>query len=172
MHTRLRTATAIAPQRLAAWQDEFGRQDGERIAARWAGPEEWLLIRHLPLRLRWREDPADADVGRAWGEALAQAIARALERNDRNCVRYASRQASLADLFYRAALKDDSRQWAWQRMGLIPRAGLPSDEALRHAAAGLARTPELVWPVLMRLVAGEEATASLTATLRALPHET
>ena len=170
MHTRLRTATAVAPQRLAAWQDELRRQDGERIAAHWTAAEEWLLIRRLPVHLRWRGDPADADVGRAWGEALDRAIARALERDDGNCVRYANRRAALADLVYRAALGDDSRHWAWQRMELIARGTLRSDEVLRHAAAELAHTPELVWPVLMRLVAGEEGAASLTAALRALPH--
>ena len=171
MHTRLRTASAVAPHRLAAWQDEFRHQDGERIAARWTGPEEWLLIRRLPLRLRWREDPADADVGRAWGDALSDAIARALDRDDGNCVRYTNRQAALADLVYRAALGDSSRHWAWQRMELIPRAALRSDEVLRHAGAELACTPELVWPVITRLLAGEESTACLTAALRALPQE-
>ncbi|MDB5860572.1 MAG: hypothetical protein JWQ76_4261, partial [Ramlibacter sp.] len=177
MHTRLRTATAVAPHRLAAWQDEFRHQDGERIAARWTGPDEWLLIRRLPVRLRWRDDPADVEVGRAWGDALGRAIARALERDDGNCVRYANRQAALADLVYRAALGDGSRQWAWQRMALIPQAPprgeqvLRHEEVLRHATAELARTPQLVWPVLMRLVEGEEGTACLTAALRALPLE-
>ncbi|MCG2593191.1 hypothetical protein LZ009_10405 [Ramlibacter sp. XY19] len=170
MHTRLRTAAAVAPQRLEAWQDELRRQDGERIAARWSGPDEWLMIRRLPVHLRWREDPVDADIGRAWGEALEQAIARALQRDDGNCVRYPDRRAALADLFYRAALGDSTRHWAWQRMDLIPRAALRSEEVLRHAAAELARTPQLVWPVLMRLLAGEDGTASFTAALRALSH--
>ncbi len=169
MHTRLRTADVVEPHRLAAWQDAFRAQDGDRIAARWAGAEEWLLIRRLPLHLRWRGDPVDTEVGRAWGDALEQAIARAMERDDGNCVRYANRQEALADLVYRAALGDTGRDWAWQRMGLIPQAGWRSEEVLRHACAELARTPELVWPVLMRLVTGEERTACLTAALRALP---
>lgn len=169
MHTRVRTHDAVAPQRLAGWQDAFGQQDGERIAARWVRGGEWLLIRRLPLHLRWRGEPADADVGRAWGEALERAIARALEHGDGNCVRYRNRQAALADLFYRAALGDDSRHWAWQRMELIPRATLRSDEVLRHAAAALAQEPDAIWPVLVQLLQGEEATASLTAVLRALP---
>jgi hypothetical protein len=71
-------------------------------------------------------------------------------------------------MIYRSALRDDSRQWAWQRMGLIPRTELHSDEALRHALREIERQPELAWPVLIQLLEAEPETAAFTAALRAL----
>jgi hypothetical protein len=166
--TRLHTAAPIAPERLAAWTAEFANQDGEALARRWVEADEWLLIRRLPLRARWRVDEADAQVGRAWSSALDRAITEALARDDGNCVRYRHRREALADVIYRSALRDRSRQWAWQRMALIPRADLPPDEALRCALSEIERQPEGAWPVLMRLLGAEPATAAFTAALRAL----
>ncbi|HEY0825851.1 MAG TPA: hypothetical protein VGD76_18845, partial [Ramlibacter sp.] len=170
LHTRLRCAEGVAPQRLAAWHDAFARQDGDAIAARCAAGDEWVLIRRIPLRLRWQGEVADGDVGRAWGEALEQAIARALAGEDGTCVRYPDRRAALADLLCRAAAGDLARAWAWHRMGLIPREGLRGEEVLHAAVEELVRAPELAWPVIFRLLQAEPASGALTAVLRALPH--
>ncbi|MEW6705791.1 MAG: hypothetical protein AB1430_13180 [Pseudomonadota bacterium] len=169
LHTRVRSTTPIAPERLAAWEEQIAAQDGDALASRWVHEDEWLLIRRLPMALRWRADAVDADVGRQWHHALALAIQEALAHDDGNCVRYRHRRAALADLLYRSALRDARRQWAWQRMGLIPRAQMACEEVLRAGAEQLLHEPALVWPVLMRLVRGEAQSASFTAVLRGMP---
>ena len=165
---RLHSPEPITAERLAAWEAEFAAQDGDALASRWVQPDEWLLIRRLPLRARWRADEADVDVGHVWRTALDHAIATAVARNDGNCLRYRDRREALADLVYRSALRDATRQWAWLRMGLIPRPDLAPDDALRYALREIERQPELAWPVLRRLLDAEPDTAAFTAALRAL----
>jgi len=168
--TRLRTPVPIAAQRCDAWHAAFAAQDGETLCAGLVREGEWLLIRRLHIAARWRADALDADVGSAWAQALRRAMQEALDGgDDTRCVRYESRRAAIADLLYRSALRETARQWAWHRMGLIGRAKIACDEALEAGIALLQREPELVWPVLQRIVAGEAQTASLTALLRALP---
>jgi hypothetical protein len=167
LRTLLVAGAPVEPSRVEHWQGQFAAQDGDALAARWVRADEWLLIRRLPVTAKWSADAAD--VGRAWTDGLARAIGEALAKGDGNCVRYSSRRAALADLVYRSALGDAERQWAWRRMGFLDRAPVPSDDALRAGVEHLVRAPELIWPVLARLMDGEEAGASLTAALRALP---
>ena len=167
---RFRGAAPLPAERCQRWLNALAEADGEALTAGLAAPDEWLLIRRLPLALRWREDSNEADVLGAWQRALRRALEAALAHPAGNEVlRYPNRRAALADLLYRSALGETARQWAWQRMGLIPRAGLPPAEALGHGLRALLASPELIWPVLSALIAGEPATAALTALLRALP---
>lgn len=170
--TVLSSPVPIAAERLAAWEAGFANQDGEALARRWVRDDEWLLIRQLRLQTRWRADEADIEVGRAWASAferaIAQAVAQARDGDEGNCVHYRHRREALADMVYRSALRDVARQWAWQRIGLVPRPGLPPEEALGCALREIEREPELAWPVLMRLLQAEPATAAFTAALRAL----
>jgi hypothetical protein len=170
LRTRLRSPVPIAPQRCDAWHAAFTAEDGETLCAGLVREGEWLLIRRLRIAARWRADAVDADVGRAWAQALRRGMQEALAGgDDTRCVRYESRRAAIADLLYRSALRETARQWAWHRMGLIGRATMTYDEVLETGVALLLREPELAWPVLQRIVAGEAQTASLTALLRALP---
>lgn len=156
--------------RCAQWVDELAQADGEALTAGLVGPEEWLLIRYLPLALRWRQDASDADIAAQWQQALRQALQRAAARPDSpDFIRYPQRRAALADLLYRSALGETTRQWAWHRMELIPRDGLSPTEVLGHGLRVLLTEPALIWPVLHGLIQGEPATASLSAVLRVLP---
>ena len=166
--TLIRTPVPIAAARCESWYAALAAQDDAALGAGLARDNEWLLIRHLRVVTQWRADEADVDVGHIWGKALRQAIESALA-NDADCVRYANRRAAIADMLYRSALGERARQWAWHRIGLIERAEVSSEETLEVAVAGLVRTPELIWPVLQRIVAAEDATAALSAVLRALP---
>lgn len=170
LDARFHGAAPLATDRCERWLDTLVEADGEALTAGLAGPDEWLLIRRLPLALRWREDSSDADILATWQQALRDALEQALAHPAVDEVlRYPSRRAALADLVYRSALGDTARQWAWQRMGLLPRAGLSPAEALGHGLHALLAAPELIWPVLHGLMDGEPAAASLTALLRALP---
>jgi len=170
LHSRFRSETPLAPARCEAWQSMLAAEDGDALAAGLTRDEEWLLIRRLPLAMRWRADAGDAEIGLHWRQALRQALEQAMSRpDDAGIIRYASRREAVTDLLYRSALGERERQWAWQRMGLIARGELGAADALAAGVAILLREPELVWPVLHRIVAAEAATAALTALLRALP---
>lgn len=151
------------------WTTALQDADGESIIAGLTRADEWLLIRRLPLALRWRLDSGDAAVIENWQRSMRVALEEATRHPDsRNVLRYPHRRAALADLIYRSALGETARQWAWQRMALLPRASLSASEALRHGLGALVAAPELIWPVLHTLTVGEAETASLTALLRAL----
>jgi hypothetical protein len=168
LRTHVRTPVPIAAARCESWHAALAEQDEAALTAGLARDDEWLLVRKLRIATQWRLDEPDVEVGRIWSTALRQAIEGALADSS-NCVRYASRRAAIADMLYRSALRDRSRQWAWYRMGLTEREELGDGEAIETAVALLVREPELIWPVLQRLIAAEGATAALTAALHALP---
>lgn len=169
LQLRMRSTRPVPERQSAAWRDALARLDGDALAGRWVGADEWLLIRRLAVRLSWHANAAPGDVGRCWRDALTQAIDGALADGDAACVRYPNRRAALADLIYRSARGDLSRQWAWERMGLLERSGLDGQETLRAGAQQLLHTPELVWPLLMRWLLGEAQCAAFSAVLGAVP---
>ena len=168
LHLHLRGDGDALARRLPDWRAQWAALDGEALARRWVDDEAWLLIRRLPISLRWRTDPSDHEAGAAFAQALEQAIAQAVERGDADVLRFPHRRAALADLMMRAAQRDSSRHWAWQRMGWLPREDLDPAAVLQRGLAALADEPAQAWPVLRRLLAGESRCASFTALLRAL----
>lgn len=170
LRSRFHAPAPLPAGQCEAWLEALTEADGEALCAGLTRPDEWLLIRRLPLALRWRDDASGAEVTRQWSQALRHALEEALAHPaSPEVVRYASRREALADLLYRSALGETARQWAWQRMDLMPRHDSSPDEILSHGVSVLLREPELIWPVLHGLILGESATASLTATLRGLP---
>ena len=171
LNTQWRSAQPLPAQRLQAWVDSLAAQDGDALAAGLVRDDEWLFVRRLPLQLRWRADAAEAEVGAAWQASLAASLAAARSQavaapGAPEVLRYAHRHDALADLLYRSALGETQRQWAWQRMALLPRSGMSAAQALEHGSALLLRDAPAVWPVLARLWAGEADCASLSALLR------
>lgn len=170
LHSRFSSAIALDPARCAAWQAALVAQDDDALTAGLLHDDEWLLIRRLPLAMRWRADVPDGEIGRYWREALRHALEQASAHPDNaEIIRYASRREAIADLLYRSALGDCRRQWAWQRMGLISRDDLSAAATLVAGVDVLLRESELLWAVLHRLLVAETATAALTALLHALP---
>ena len=166
LNGRFRSPVPLDAARCDAWLDALRDADGEALTAGLVEPDAWLLLRRLPLALRWRADSSLADVRTQWQVALREALVLAVDHPVQSeAVYYRRRYLALADLLYRSAQGDSTRQWAWRRMDLLPGAGLTPVEALGHGLGHLLAEPELIWPVLQRLVAGEAATASLTALL-------
>lgn len=170
LHNCFHSPVPLDAARCESWQAALADRDGEALVAGMIGEEEWLLIRRLPLSMRWRADSSDSDVGQQWDTALRHAMEQELAKpGNPNVIRYTSRRTALADLLYRSALGERTRQWAWQRIGLIARDNISPAEALEIGVTLLLRETELIWPVLHRLVIAEPDTAALTAILRAIP---
>jgi hypothetical protein len=175
LHARFGSAEALPPARVRGWLSAFAGQDDEALAsaagasAAERGDAAWLLVRRLPMRLRWRVDAADAEVAPLCGQALEQALRAALEEGTGdNVLRYARREDAWADLLYRSALGQTDRQWAWQRQGLLDRAGQPPAQALQQGWQRLVDDAAAIWPVLHRLMAAEADCAALSAVLHAV----
>lgn len=170
LRARFRSPLPLPDERRDAWLRACAAADGEALSGGLVGEDEWLFIDRLPLTMRWSIDAGSEDVGAQWQGELRRAIVRAMSaEGEAPALRYASRRAALADLLYRSALGECGRQWAWQRMGLIARAGQKADAVLAAGTARLVGEPPLVWPVIHRLLLAEPDTAALSALLRALP---
>ena len=169
LRNRFRSDAPLPRAQCAGWLQALAAADGDALSADLTGPDEWLLIRHLPIELRWRQDASEADVTQHWSQALRHALAQAATSPESHAlVRYTSRRSAIADMLYRSALGETARQWAWVQMALIPHAGLSPAEVVRQTIVLLQRERELAWPVLHRLVTAEARNASLTALLRGL----
>jgi hypothetical protein len=170
LRNRFVSDVALDPVQVSQWQEAFAEQDPADLVGRVVSDEEWLLIRHLPLHLRWRPDVAASEVGHVWLQALQQAVEQAASEQDpHNVLRYRVWRHGLADLLYRSALGEVDRQWAWQRMGLIQGDGLPAAEALQQGACALLDKPDLIWPVLHHCLQAESHTGAFTALARGVP---
>ena len=70
------------------WTTALQDADGESIIAGLTGADEWLLIRRLPLALRWRLDSGDAAVIENWRRSMRVALEEAVRHPDnRNVLR-------------------------------------------------------------------------------------
>ena len=144
LRQRLRSERPIEPGRLQAWNQALASLDGHALTAGLTTGDEWLLIRRLPLALRWRDDAAEGDVTLAWQQAVRRGLERVLgDRGNADVVRYADQREALADLLYRSALGDAGRSWAWHRMALVDRPDTAPTAALAHGLARLLREPEI-----------------------------
>ena len=169
LHNRFSSDTPLAPERVQVWTAALAAVDGDRIALEIAADDEWLLIRRLSLRLQARIDAPAFELTELWQAALRQALRQAADQpGDGNLLRYTSRRDALADLLYRSAQGERSRQWAWHRMALLPHPEMPAAEALAEAVKRLVESPDAIWPVLHRLMLAEAQTAGLSAVLHAL----
>lgn len=169
VHHRLRSPRALSGDELQAWAALQQALDVEALADQ-AGPDEWLLIRRLDVQSHWRLDQTPTDAAWTWSRAV-QAAAQALIQipHHPDVLRYSDRREALADLIYRSALGETTRQWAWQRMGWIDREALPASEVLQAGWRHLMQQPDWVWPLVTRWVAAEARTGALTALLHAVP---
>lgn len=167
---RLRSPHALSDDDLRRWRDTVAEADLPDLDVAVSDPEEWLLIRHLDLSLRWRPDGPRSEAGQAWAQALQSAVREvASQPGHPDVVRYRGRRQALADLIYRSALGETRRQWAWRRMGWLDAAPVSASQALSQGLSQLRAQPGWVWPVLRQWVAAEAGTGALSALLRTVP---
>ena len=153
----------------AAWHDSLQGVDDAVLAAMPDDPEEWVLIPRLQVHARWRPEAPTPQWGQDWWQAVGRAVDDCVQSPQAHAVlRYRRRSAALADLLYRSALGDTSRQWAWHCMGLIDRADLAPDEALRQGWLQLCGQPTDLGPVLQSLLRAERDTGAWSAVVRRL----
>jgi hypothetical protein len=170
LRSRFVSGQALDPTRVRQWHEAFAELDPSDLVDQLVRDEEWLLIRRLPLHARWGVHSAATEVGHVWWQALRSAVRDANAHPDaRNVLRYRSRRHGLTDMLYRSAMGEVDRQWAWQRMGLMPEDGVSASEALERGLLALLDAPDEIWPVLHHLLLAEADTGAFTALVRRLP---
>lgn len=105
---------------------------GDALAACGIGDEELVLVRRLEVPVVLDLDQGDVSLGRAWADAIATALRRAVAGGD--VVRYRTVAHALADVVAAAPRGDLRRAWAWAALDLWPVIG---DEPVVDVAAGL-----------------------------------
>lgn len=129
--------------------------DGELEAAlqRVAPADDVVLVRRLSLRIRLSAAHSDHDNARAWGDALALDLERVLRQGSpHEVLRFARRQQALAAFVEDLLQQRSARDWAWQRLGLLPPTRSSPGPRQRREA-------------LMRLLADDEAGVPLLRVL-------
>ena len=97
--------------------------DGELEAAlaRLGGRDKLVLVRRLSARVRISSRRSDRDNARAWSDALALSLEHTLRHGgEPDLLRFASPQHALRAFAADALHSCEIRDWAWQRLGLLP----------------------------------------------------
>ena len=132
--------------------------DGELEAAltRLCTGDPIVLIQRLHTRVRLSAQHADADNARRWSDALAASLAHALQHaGPAELQRFAGRPQALWAFVADMLNGHTTRDWAWQRLALLPDTLSHSNSAgQRHAALLrlLADAPEEGVPLLRSLL--------------------
>lgn len=172
MNTELHVQRFRATHRVS---DDAGRQlardaqarllDGELEAALEgvSGRDELVLLRRLSARVHISGRHSDGDNARLWSDALARSLQQALLHGDAQVLlRFASAQQALQAFAADALHGRDERDWAWQRLGLLPVLREHSREQRRQALLRvLADDAEQGVPLLRCLFFGNEWPALL-----------
>ena len=100
--------------------------DGELEAslARLSTGDSIVLIRRLRARVHLSAERGDADNARRWSDALAASLARALQHaGPAELQRFAGRPQALRAFVGDMLSGHTARDWAWQRLSLLPSSG-------------------------------------------------
>jgi hypothetical protein len=170
--TRYRASEAPPDAALRDWDEAPRRLPVPNSAE----TEAIVCIRRLRLTARIDDGASGAQLQEALDIALRRELAAALagivpeDPAGANVVVWRDRRDALADMLHRACCGDISRGWAWRQAGLITAsATFDASDARDAAVALLASEPELVWPVLARLILAEADSGSLTMLVASLP---
>ena len=124
--------------------------DGELEAAltRLCTGDQIVLIQSLQARVRLSAQHADADNARRWSDAVAAGLAHALQHaGPGELQRFAGRPQALHAFVADMLGGHTARDWAWQRLSLLPSTGGRSRDQVHSAAQRHA--------ALLRLLADE-----------------
>jgi hypothetical protein len=187
--SRLRAPDSDGLRRCRAVQDDLLDGELEAALACLADADEVVVVRRVKAQVRLSADRSDRANARAWSDSLAAALARALHHAPtRDLLRFARRRSALLAFVQDCVAGDTTRDWAWQRLGLLPAGAAPTprqrhdallrllaDDA-RDADAGVPLLRALLatpaWPVLVqRLADGELRGLAQSVLLRLAGHD-
>lgn len=132
----------------------------EAALARAVAPQEIVLVRRLSASVVLREAGSELDDARAWGDALLVGLERLLQHaGPQDLLRFAGMSQALR-AFAEDALHDRTeRDWAWQRLELLPANGERRHgdaQRFRALLRLLADDPEQGLPLLRCLLLGRD----------------
>ena len=118
--------------------------------------DEELCLRRVDLdTLTFRWSQSDTDIVTGWSHAISERIQAATRADDRDVVRYRSRQLAVVDLVARSSAGDLTRAWAWHQLGLWvgASAGASGSQIAAVIVQLLTDHPTLAVPSLARAAA-------------------
>ena len=128
----------------------------EAAFARLSGGDEIVLVKRLQARVRLSALHADRDNARRWSDAVTASLSHALQHaGPQDLLRFGSRAQALHAFVADVLQARSARDWAWQRLSLLPlNTGRSNSPAQRHAALLrlLADAPEEGVPLLRGLL--------------------
>ena len=118
---RHRVADAAGRRRALAAQQQLLDGELEAALSRVVASDEVVLLRRLSASLHLRAGATDRDNARDWSDALALGLARALQHaGPRELQRFAHRRQALQAFIADALQGQETRDWAWQQLSLLP----------------------------------------------------
>jgi hypothetical protein len=187
--SRLRAPDGDGLRRCRAVQSELLDGELEAALAALADSDELIVVRRVQSQVRLNAQRSDRANARAWSDSLATALARALHHAPaRDLLRFARRRSALQAFVHDSVAGETTRDWAWQRLGLLPAGSAPTprqrhdallrllaDDA-RDADAGVPLLRALLatraWPLLVeRLADGELRGLAQSVLLRLAGHD-
>lgn len=127
--------------------------DGELEAAltRLGNGDQIVLIQRLQAQVRLSAQHADATNARRWSDALATSLAHALQHaGPGELQRFSGRPQALRAFVADMLNGHTTRDWAWQRLGL-----LPGTDSRYRSLGGQANTPAQRRAALLRILADQ-----------------
>ncbi|MDO9074803.1 MAG: hypothetical protein Q7U73_16220 [Rubrivivax sp.] len=176
-HATHRVADDVGRRCALAAQQRLLDGELEAALAQLAPADELVLLRRLQLQVTLDAGASDGDNARRWSLSLVQGLVRELQHaGPDRLLRFTHRHQALQAFVHDMLQGRTARDWAWQRLGLLPRAGAAAasaaapSAAVRHAALlrlladdaergvpllrGLLATPD--WPPFVRSLADGE----------------
>ena len=153
---RHRVQDANSQRRALAAQQALLDGELEAALARLHSGDEIVLVQRLQARVRLSAQHADADNARRWSDALAASLAHALQHaGPADLQRFAGRPQALRAFVADMLNGHTTRDWAWQRLALLPATFSGSSTPAQRQAALLrllADAPEEGVPLLRGLL--------------------
>jgi hypothetical protein len=136
--SRLRAADDDGLRRCRAVQAELLEGELEAALSGLASGDEIVLVRRLQAQVRLRSAHSDRANARAWSDQLAAALANAMQHAlqhapARDLLRFARRRGALLAFVQDIVAGETARDWAWQRLGLMPAGSSPTPRQRRDA---------------------------------------
>ena len=148
----LRVTDSGTARRAAAAHRELLDAELEAALAPYAPEQEIILVKRLAASKTWTGRHTDRQAAREWSDAIAHELDRVLRGGpSANLQRFRHRGAARLAFAHDALEARSQRDWAWHRLGLLPRASCTEGERLDALMRLATNEAEALLPLLRGL---------------------